>query len=507
MKWLPQSLFARLLMALIGVVSITLIVIVLLIVRERRDLALWGSSAWNAAAVIAETSQKLATLDRAARVAAIEQYRAKPIEIEATRRGPPPQFERAIEQSEQAFARRLRSDLNADFKVSIVRPASRGSQAIRVIAEGRRLPERDAPAGPPPDLSGGSPDGARQEFQRGPSDRDPRPAPPDRLSPDSDGRPRSSFLRARSLDITVQLPDGERVLFRTNTPSPGPPLPREIFVELGALTLGLALVLFAMTRNIIRPLSELAQAADAVGKGAKIPPLPERGARELRDATRAFNTMQDRLHRYLDSRTRVLAAMSHDLRTPLTRMRLRAETIDDDTTRERITADLDEMSLMITGALGLFKGLNDSEAAVALHIDDILAELQKEFTELGGEATFTGKSGAPILAKPNAIKRCLSNLLHNAVKYGERAHVEVTDTGAQVQVRIRDAGPGIPEAQLEQVFEPFFRLESSRNRDSGGTGLGLCIARDIAEAHGGSIVLRNLPDKGLEATLTLPRKA
>lgn len=501
MKWLPQSLFARLLMALIGVVGVTLVVIVLLIVRERRDLALWGSSAWNAAAVIAETSQKLATLDHAARAAAIEQYRADPIEIEMTRRGPSPQVERAIEQSEQAFARRLRRDLNADFKVSIVRPAARGGQAIRVIAEGRRLPERDAPEGPPSDSSGEPPDSVRQ-LRRGPSDRD-----LGSLRRDSDGRPRSGFFRARSLDVTVELPDGERVLFRTNTPLPGPPLPRQIFVELGALTLALALVLFAMTRNITQPLSELAQAADAVGKGAKVPPLPERGARELRDATRAFNTMQDRLHRYLDSRTRVLAAMSHDLRTPLTRMRLRAETIDDDTTRERITADLDEMSLMVTGALSLFKGLNDSEVAVALRIDDILAELQKEFTELGGEVTCTGQSGTPILAKPNAIKRCLSNLLHNAVKYGERAHVEITDTGAQVQIRIRDAGPGIPEAQLEQVFEPFFRLESSRNRDTGGTGLGLCIARDIAEAHGGSIVLRNHPDKGLEVTLTLPRKA
>jgi signal transduction histidine kinase len=252
-------------------------------------------------------------------------------------------------------------------------------------------------------------------------------------------------------------------------------------------------------------LSELAGAAEAVGKGAKVPPLPERGARELRNATRAFNTMQERLHRYLDSRTRVLAAMSHDLRTPLTRLRLRAEAIDDAVTRERMTADLDEMSVMVTGALSLFKGLNDTEAAAPVRIDDLLTSLRKEFAELGGEVDVSGTSTVPLLAKPNALKRCLSNLLHNAIKYGQRAHVTMADTGSHLQICIRDEGPGIPDDQLEQVFEPFYRLESSRSRDTGGTGLGLCIARDIAEAHGGSIQLRNHPDGGLQATLTLPR--
>jgi signal transduction histidine kinase len=156
--------------------------------------------------------------------------------------------------------------------------------------------------------------------------------------------------------------------------------------------------------------------------------------------------------------------------------------------------------------LGLFRGLNDSEVAIPLVIDEVLAALQKEFAELGGEVQITGRSGGPVLVKPNAIKRCLGNLLHNAVKYGTRARVEITD-GATLRISIRDDGPGIPAEHLQQVFEPFYRLESSRNRDSGGTGLGLCIARDIAEAHGGSIELRNLPGQGLEATLRLPRTA
>ena len=156
-------------------------------------------------------------------------------------------------------------------------------------------------------------------------------------------------------------------MFRTLAPQPGPPLPRQIFINLGLLTGCWRSSSIVMTRNITRPLSDLARAADAVGRGESHPPLPERGARELRDATRAFNTMQERLHRYLDSRTRVLAAMSHDLRTPLTRLRLRAEAIEDSESQARFVADIDEMSRMVTGALNLFKGLNDEEPATEDH--------------------------------------------------------------------------------------------------------------------------------------------
>lgn len=305
-------------------------------------------------------------------------------------------------------------------------------------------------------------------------------------------------------DVTIGLPDGDKLVFRTLAPQPGPPLPRQIFINLGLLTLMLALVLYAITRNITRPLSDLARAADAVGRGESHPPLQERGAKELRDATRAFNTMQDRLHRYLDSRTRVLAAMSHDLRTPLTRLRLRAEAIEDPEMQTRFIADLDEMSQMVGGALNLFKGLNDAEAAKPLIVDDLIESLQAEYAELGASFAIEGHSDGPIQAKPQALKRCLSNLLHNAVKYAEHAVVHIAD-GRELVISIRDEGPGIPEAELEQVFEPFYRVESSRNRDTGGTGLGLSIARDIAQAHGGSITLRNLPAGGLEAVVTLPR--
>jgi signal transduction histidine kinase len=310
----------------------------------------------------------------------------------------------------------------------------------------------------------------------------------------------------RVFDVTVTLPDGDQAIFRTVAPSSGPHLPRRIFLDLGILAAALSAVLYAMTRTITRPLGDLARAADDIGRGANTTPLKERGARELRRATRAFNSMQERLRRYLDSRTQVLAAMSHDLRTPLTRLRLRVESIDDEQLRQRCIEDLDEMSNMVRGALGVFRGLNDEEAAVPVDINALALELQRQHAELGGEVSIVGTANAPYVAKPLALKRCLGNLVQNAIRHGVRAKIHIED-GAQLLLHVRDEGPGIPEDSLEKVFEPFFRLEASRNRDTGGTGLGLSIARDIAQQHGGSLTLRNLVAGGLEATLTLPREA
>lgn len=460
---LPQSLFARLLSGLVAAIGVAVLVIVVLIVRERRDLAMWRSGAWSAVDNIAETSAELARLDPLSRRSSVEEYRTQRRLVENAhshaQRHPPAEMARI----ERAFAEKIRKQLGPGYSVSIAKAHGRWRSVIPVF-RGMRT------------------DANTSEPSAAVNLRDP----------------------SNWYDVTIGLPDGDRLVFRTLAPQPGPPLPRQIFINLGLLTLMLALVLYAITRNITRPLSDLARAADAVGRGESHPPLEERGARELRDATRAFNTMQDRLHRYLDSRTRVLAAMSHDLRTPLTRLRLRAESIEDPETQARFIADVDEMSQMVGGALNLFKGLNDAEAAVPIVVDDLIAALQTEYAELGASFAIEGHSGAPIRAKPQALKRCLSNLLHNAVKYAERAVVHIAD-GRELVISIRDEGPGIPEADLEQVFEPFYRVESSRNRDTGGTGLGLSIARDIAQAHGGSITLHNLPAGGLEAVVTLPR--
>jgi signal transduction histidine kinase len=455
---LPQSLFGRLFAALIGVVIVTLLIIVVLILRERRELAFLGTGAWNTTRSIAETSGALAKLGGAERSATLATLRQRPLIVEELPRRRLASQPADLAGIERAFAAQLRNELGSGYDVAIRPAAPDAGDAIRV------------------------------ERGRSPA-LGPRPGP-----------------FARLFDVTVTLPDRERILFRTPAPLPGPPLPRQIFVNLGILTVVLGLVLFVMTRTITRPLRDLANAADAVGRGANHPPLPEKGARELRGATRAFNTMQDRLHRYLESRTRVLAAMSHDLRTTLTRLRLRAESIESDELRTRMAADLDEMAHMVHGALGLFRGLNDEEPLEPVDIDALLETLQREFAELGASVTVEGHAQRPFPAKPRALKRCLTNLLENAVKYGTRARVQVTD-GEELAIRIRDEGPGIPAEALEQVFEPFFRIDPSRSRDTGGTGLGLSIARDIAQAHGGTVSLGNLPERGLEVVLTLPRAA
>lgn len=305
-------------------------------------------------------------------------------------------------------------------------------------------------------------------------------------------------------DAAVTFPDGYNALFRVTRLPRGAPLPRALFINLALLLIVMMIVLFVAARGITRPLSQLAGAADRVGRNLRQPRLPERGARELRDAARAFNTMQDRLQRYLDSRSRVLAAMSHDLKTPLTRLRLQVEILDDPDAQARFGKQLDEMESMVHGALALFRGLNDEEGLVPIDINELLLTLQSEFAEMNAEVTIEGRALRPLTGKPQTLRRGLTNLIANAVKFGGRAEI-IVEEAAALTIRIRDEGPGIPEAELEKVFEPFHRVDSSRNRDTGGTGLGLSIARDVIQAHGGSVTLKNRPVRGLEAVVTLPR--
>jgi signal transduction histidine kinase len=309
---------------------------------------------------------------------------------------------------------------------------------------------------------------------------------------------------AEFYDAKVKFPDGYSAVFRVTRYSRGAPLPRGLFMNLALLVIVMSIALWVVARSITRPLSDLARAADSVGRDLRQPKLVERGAREIRNAAHAFNTMQDRMQRYLDSRSRVLAAMSHDLKTPLTRLRLQVEMLDDSAAQVKLGRQLDEMESMVHGALALFRGLDDNEAFTPVDINEMLATLQSEFAEMSAQVLVQGHAARSILGKPQALRRCLTNLIANAIKFGSQATVIVED-GTALVIRIRDEGPGIPDEELERVFEPFYRLESSRNRDTGGSGLGLSIARDVIQAHGGSLILQNLPVRGLEAIVSLPR--
>ena len=469
----PQSLFGRLLAASVAAVLLAQAVALVLIAQERERFVMQGSvREWTRR--IAETTLTLAPLPAAQRAAAFAEQAASSPAMHAPHMGhlPPGAHPGPPHALERGF---VRLPLLSDFE-SILHEQLRAA-----LGPGYGIEIGPTPEPPPPAITLPPPFYEMHELALHPG-------------------------RAQRYDVTVRFQDGDAVTYRISRMPGGAPLPRNLFVNLSLLVLLLVIVLYVTARSITHPLSELAHAADSVGRDVRpVPQLAERGARELRNAAHAFNTMQDRLHRYLDSRTRVLAAMSHDLKTPLTRLRLQVETLDNPPMQARIGRELDEMESMVREALALFRGLDDGEPASALDVDALVAQIRDEFRDMGATVTLTGHALRPFVGKPQALKRCLTNLIANAVKFGTRADIQIED-GADLLIRVRDRGPGIPEEELERVFEPFHRLESSRNRDSGGTGLGLSIARDIAQAHGGSLLLANLPGGGLEATLRLPRR-
>ena len=215
--------------------------------------------------------------------------------------------------------------------------------------------------------------------------------------------------------------------------------------------------------------------------------------------------MQAQLIRLIDDRTRMLAAMSHDLKTPITRMRLRTDLLDDDELRARFEKDLREMEAMVSETLDFMRGLNASEPRQPIDMAALADSIAEDTRELGHQVEVSGLPAQPYLGVNRLLRRCLSNLIDNAVSYGGGAGVTFSDSPTELTVRVTDHGPGLAADEVEKVFDPFYRCESSRSRDTGGTGLGLSIARTIAEYHGGSVRLSNRSGGGLEATLTLPR--
>ncbi|HJV50965.1 MAG TPA: ATP-binding protein [Noviherbaspirillum sp.] len=329
----------------------------------------------------------------------------------------------------------------------------------------------------------------------------PRPRP---------GRPfprRPHDLRLACEALLVTLQDGSRVRLTVVPPRPpsfGPPPDLLEYGILFVFSVGVLAALIA--RMTMRPLKELAQAAAELGNNIDRPPLPERGATEIRQAAAAFNAMQARVRHHIRQRAHILAAITHDLQTPLTRLRLRLEKVEDAELHAKLVSDLSAMQSMVREGLDLARSMDLAEAMQPLDLDSLIDSVCADAADAGQEVAVTGTTAASLQARPTALRRCLTNLIDNAVKYGHSAHVSAAREGDCAVIRIRDKGPGIPEAELEKVFDPFYRLESSRSRDTGGTGLGLTIARNIVEQHGGTIRLRNHPEGGLEVTVALPAR-
>ncbi|GAB4443178.1 MAG: hypothetical protein OHK0026_09770 [Rhodocyclaceae bacterium] len=327
-------------------------------------------------------------------------------------------------------------------------------------------------------------------------------------SPGAWAMPGMQRMRHPVMSVTTQvrLADGSWVSFDANLPRAAADFPQRLLLDLGVLLAAVLVLSFVAVRWLTRPLAVLAEAADDLGRNLRRPPLPETGPAELRRAAHAFNSMQARLARFIDDRVRVLGAMSHDLKTPLTRMRLRAELLEDDELRARFEKDLGEMEAMVVQALDFLRGLDAGEAPAPIDVMALLESLQADNEEMGRPMRIEGRALAPYPGSASALRRCIANLIDNAILYGRSARVVVEDGAKSITLRVLDEGPGIPQQELANVFEPFYRLEASRSRETGGSGLGLAIARNIARAHGGDIALSNRPGGGLEAVLSLPRK-
>jgi signal transduction histidine kinase len=309
-----------------------------------------------------------------------------------------------------------------------------------------------------------------------------------------------------SLIAQVRLEDGSTAVFTARIPQE--PLNRlESLLPRLALTLGIFLGLAALVaRMMTRSLDRLARGAEQLGANVDGAPLAETGPREVRSVIGAFNRMQAQITKHVLERTRLLGAISHDLKTPLARMRLRTELLPEPAVRAKFVRDLDEMDSMVRSTLEFLGSLGESPKLVPVDVGALVESLCEDFRETGAAVTLAGEARAPYSAQPQALRRCLGNLIENALRYGGSAEVALRNGERALSVVVRDRGPGIPEAELERVFDPYFRLDASRNRNSGGTGLGLSIARNIARWHGGDIRLRNAVDgPGLIAELTLSK--
>ncbi|MHC6227131.1 ATP-binding protein [Pseudomonas sp. X10] len=303
----------------------------------------------------------------------------------------------------------------------------------------------------------------------------------------------------------IRLGEGEWLYIASLMPEPytsleAERLPRQQLGFIGLTSAFLLLFIGLLVHWQSRPLKRLARAAREMSLGADVAPVAEGGGSEVVEVGRAFNNMRERISRYLTERSQLFSAISHDLRTPITRLRLRVELLEDEQLQAKFGRDLDELELLVKGALQCVKDTDIHENIEPIDLNQVLEILAEPYLD-SGRITLEGRALAPYPGKPLALRRCIGNLIDNAIKYGERAHLRILDSASGVVLQVDDQGPGVPEQRLERVFEPHFRLAAQQQ----GYGLGLGIARNIAHSHGGEVSLLNLRQGGLRVTLSLPR--
>lgn len=334
-----------------------------------------------------------------------------------------------------------------------------------------------------------------------------RPADPPEAVSWLHARMRAAGVAPVEMRLSIPLEGGDWLNVASRFQRPALQLPP---ARLATTLLSLALLgtaLWLGLRRITGPLRRLAEAADGVGLDGPPQPMPAGGPREVRALADALGRMQARLSGLVTERTRMLAALGHDLRSPITALRVRAEMVDDDDTRERMAAMLDEMQEMVEATLAYARGVSPDQPAEPVDLAALLTDLAADLSETGAPVTVTAPEPAVAQARRTALRRALRNLIENAQRHGGAARVVLdapNGSDDMARIRIDDDGPGIPDGDLERVFDPFVRLESSRSRETGGTGLGLPIARAILRAHNGDVHLANRPGGGLATTVALP---
>ena len=311
--------------------------------------------------------------------------------------------------------------------------------------------------------------------------------------------------RHMSLIASVLLTDGRWLNVETQFPRASPAAALPSLIGTGVMAVAISIIVILMIRRMTRPMADLAAAAERLGRGEAVPPVPERGPEDVRQTTRAFNRMHGRLQRFVQDRTRMLAAISHDLRTPLTSLRLRAEFVDDEETRTKILETLEEMERMTEATLAFAREEARREDTRTVDLAALVDSLCEDLRDLDMDVTYSGPPTLLYPCRSMSLKRAVRNLIENAATYGKRARVTLARDEQEVRIAIEDDGAGIPEADFERVFAPFVRLEESRSQETGGIGLGMAIARSIVRGHGGDITLANRAEGGLRVTIHLPR--
>lgn len=325
------------------------------------------------------------------------------------------------------------------------------------------------------------------------------------MTPPDIGRGRPHRQPGAAIQITVPIVRGSQLVATFFRP-PSPGWPTEVVIAaVMAIVVASAAAAF-IARRVARPLSALASAASVAAQGGTAPLVPEEGPDDVRNAAMAFNAMTARVTRTMESQRQLLSAVGHDLRTPLTAMRINLEFVEDHELRERLAANLNELQALTESVLSAARGTG-GEAKRNIDLSALVESLCADLDDLGEPVTWKGHGPAPLACRPDEIRRAVRNLVENAVAYGGRAEVQIADSPSAYEIVVDDEGPGISEDDCNRVFEPFVRLESSRNADTGGTGLGLTLVKAIAQGHGGGVVLENRPEGGLRARLRLPREA